>query len=171
MSSASNPSAVLPPPGAAAVAPSAGVERIFYDGHCALCHGMVKFVVARDKDGSKFRFAPLQGSTFAALQAAAFISPAKSGAAGGGSGDVLAPESVLVLTRRGELLARSNGVIHVLRRMGGFWEFAGDAMAVFPRSIRDAVYNFVARVRYRVFGRRADLCPVMRPELRARFDD
>jgi predicted DCC family thiol-disulfide oxidoreductase YuxK len=39
-----------------------------------------------------------------------------------------------------------------------------------PRRLRDFVYDFVARIRYRVFGRRDDLCPVMPPELRARFD-
>jgi predicted DCC family thiol-disulfide oxidoreductase YuxK len=138
----------------------------------------VKFVMARDKDGSKFRFAPLQGTTFATLQgttfatlqAAALISPAAS-ARDGDRGGAAPPESMLVLTDRGELLARSNAVIHILRRLGGFWGFVGGVMAVFPRSIRDAVYNFVARVRYRIFGQRENLCPVMPAGLRARIDD
>ena len=43
-------------------------------------------------------------------------------------------------------------------------------MAVVPRPLRDVVYGFVARIRYRVFGRRDDLCPVVPPDLRARFD-
>jgi predicted DCC family thiol-disulfide oxidoreductase YuxK len=41
---------------------------------------------------------------------------------------------------------------------------------VVPRPVRDAVYDFVARVRFRIFGRRDEVCPVMPPELRARFD-
>jgi predicted DCC family thiol-disulfide oxidoreductase YuxK len=43
-------------------------------------------------------------------------------------------------------------------------------MAVIPRPLRDVVYEFIARIRYRVFGRRDDLCPVVPPDLRARFD-
>jgi predicted DCC family thiol-disulfide oxidoreductase YuxK len=42
--------------------------------------------------------------------------------------------------------------------------------AVIPRPLRDAVYNFVARIRYRIFGRKTDLCPVMKPDERRRFD-
>jgi predicted DCC family thiol-disulfide oxidoreductase YuxK len=43
-------------------------------------------------------------------------------------------------------------------------------MAVIPRPLRDVVYEFVARIRHRVFGRRDDLFPVVPPDLRARFD-
>jgi len=42
--------------------------------------------------------------------------------------------------------------------------------ALVPEPLRDVLYNFVARVRYRVFGRRDHLCPVVPLELRARFD-
>jgi predicted DCC family thiol-disulfide oxidoreductase YuxK len=36
--------------------------------------------------------------------------------------------------------------------------------------VRDMIYDFIARVRYRLFGRRDQLCPIVPPELRARFD-
>jgi predicted DCC family thiol-disulfide oxidoreductase YuxK len=39
-----------------------------------------------------------------------------------------------------------------------------------PRAIRDAAYNAIATVRYRIFGRKQDLCPVMTPDERKRFD-
>jgi predicted DCC family thiol-disulfide oxidoreductase YuxK len=35
--------------------------------------------------------------------------------------------------------------------------------------VRDAMYDFVARVRYRIFGRKKDACPLMPPDLRSRF--
>src|SRR5579885_2416758 len=38
-------------------------ELIFYDGHCGLCHGFVKFALARDREGARFRFAPLPEQT------------------------------------------------------------------------------------------------------------
>jgi len=42
-------------------------EILFYDGHCGLCHRSVQFVVRHDRDGTAFRFAPLQGPTFGAM--------------------------------------------------------------------------------------------------------
>jgi predicted DCC family thiol-disulfide oxidoreductase YuxK len=41
---------------------------------------------------------------------------------------------------------------------------------VIPRPLRDAVYEFIAAIRYRVFSRRNDLCPIVPAELRERFD-
>ena len=38
------------------------------------------------------------------------------------------------------------------------------------RALLDALYDFVARVRYRVFGREPDACPVIPKDLRSRFD-
>ena len=133
------------------------IERIFYDGHCGLCHGAVRFVIARDPQGRLFRYAPLEGATFAALV------PAERRAG--------LPDSVVVLTDDGRLLIRSDAFIHILRRLGGFWRVMGAIVAVIPRAIRDGVYNFIARVRNRVFGRRPEVCPVTSAELRARFDD
>jgi predicted DCC family thiol-disulfide oxidoreductase YuxK len=131
-------------------------ETVFYDGHCALCHGFVKFLLKRDSGGAMFRFAPLQGPTSQKRV------PAPQRA------DL--PDSVVVLTSTGELLARSRAVIHVLRHLGKGWKIAAGLLAVIPRPVRDALYDFVAGVRYRVFGRSADICPVIPPELRQRFD-
>jgi predicted DCC family thiol-disulfide oxidoreductase YuxK len=58
----------------------------------------------------------------------------------------------------------------MLRRIGGAWRAVGNAIAIVPRPIRDAGYNAVAAVRYRLFGRKDDLCPVMTPDQRRRFD-
>src|ERR1700723_2053571 len=143
--------------GAPAGSAAPRVERIFYDGHCGLCHGAVRFIIARDPRGRLFRYAPLEGATFAALV------PAEKRAG--------LPDSVVVLTDDGRLLIRSDASIHILRRLGGFWRGIGAIIAVIPLAIRDGVYNFIARVRYRVFGRRLEVCPVTPSELRARFDD
>jgi predicted DCC family thiol-disulfide oxidoreductase YuxK len=129
---------------------------LFYDGHCALCHGAVKFVLKRDRTGGAFRFAPLQGETFRARVAETVRAAL--------------PDSVAVLTENGELLTRSDAFLYILARLGGIWKFVGAVMQIVPRFLRDLVYDFVARVRYRVFGTREDLCPVMPRELRSRFD-
>jgi predicted DCC family thiol-disulfide oxidoreductase YuxK len=129
---------------------------LFYDGHCGLCHGAVKFVVKRDRAGNAFRFAPLQGPTFEARV------PADRRAS--------LPDSIIVLTNEGTLLVRSDAFLHILRRLGGGWKALAGALALIPRVVRDATYDFIARVRYRIFGKRDDLCPIVPPELRALFD-
>jgi predicted DCC family thiol-disulfide oxidoreductase YuxK len=75
-----------------------------------------------------------------------------------------------VLTRDGKLLMRSDASLHTLRRLGGGWIVLANILGLIPRAFRDVMYDFVARIRYRVFGRRDDLCPVVPPNLRARFD-
>ena len=80
------------------------------------------------------------------------------------------PDSVVVLTAEGNLLVRSGAFLHILRRLGGGWRILGGVLGVIPRPLLDAAYNIVARIRYRVFGTRDDLCPIVPPALRARFD-
>jgi predicted DCC family thiol-disulfide oxidoreductase YuxK len=131
-------------------------EYLFYDGHCGLCHRAVKFVLRHDRSGQAFRFAPLQGETFLGR-----VGPERRAGL---------PDSVVVLTRDGELLARSAAFLHIFRRLGGGWRVLAAVLSVVPQRLRDFVYDFVARIRYRVFGKREDLCPIVPAELRARFD-
>jgi predicted DCC family thiol-disulfide oxidoreductase YuxK len=131
-------------------------EYIFYDGHCGLCHRAVKFVLNHDGAGNSFRFAPLQGQTFLSRVTSKQIPGL--------------PDSFVVLTREGKLLMRSDASLYVMRRLRGGWKILANILGVIPRSLRDAGYDFVASVRYRVFGRQDDVCPVVPPNLRARFD-
>lgn len=120
-----------------------------------MCHRAVKFVLKHDPAGEFFQFAPLQGSTFEAAV------PIEKRAG--------LPDSIVVQTVEGALLVRSDAVIRILHRLGGGWKGVGSLVAAFPRSIRDAGYDFVARIRYRIFGRRVEYCPIVPPEWRARF--
>jgi predicted DCC family thiol-disulfide oxidoreductase YuxK len=131
-------------------------EMLFYDGHCGLCHHAVKFVLKHDRPGTAFRFAPLQGKTFQANVPV----DRRTGL----------PDSMVVQTRDGSLLMRSDAWVHILRRLGGGWKVIAALVAVIPRPLRDECYEFVARIRYGVFGRRGDLCPILSPGLRSRFD-
>jgi predicted DCC family thiol-disulfide oxidoreductase YuxK len=139
---------MLPPP--------QQTEIIFYDGHCGLCHRAVTFVLKHDRSGTAFRFAPLQGTTFQERVPA-------------GQRTNL-PDSMAVQTASGALLLRSDAWLHILRRLGGGWRVGAALVAVVQRPLRDAFYNSIARIRYRVFGRRDELCPIVPAELRKRFD-
>jgi predicted DCC family thiol-disulfide oxidoreductase YuxK len=131
-------------------------DYVFYDGHCGLCHRAVKFALKHDRSGSSFRFAPLQGETIHSR-----ISAERR---------ATLPDTFVVLTRDGALLMRSNASLYILERLGGAWSILAKILRAIPHGLRDLVYDFVARIRYRVFGRRDDLCPVVPPNLRARFD-
>jgi predicted DCC family thiol-disulfide oxidoreductase YuxK len=130
---------------------------VFYDGACGLCHRTVRFAIARDRDGSRFRFAALGGQAFRRLVPEA----ARTGL----------PDSLVVLTVDGAVLARSAAVIHILERIGGPWRMTGRVLALVPQGMRDLGYDGIARVRHQLFRRPTVACPVTPPELRARFED
>lgn len=136
------------------------VERqhtlIFYDGHCGLCHGAVSFALRRDPDGSRFRFAPLQGET---LHQALPIDTI---------GELT--DSIVVLKPDGQALQESDAVLLMLEQIGGGWRAFGHVSSgVVPRSLRDRLYRGIARVRHRLFKTPPDLCPVIPEDLRERF--
>jgi|CXWL01.1.fsa_nt_gi predicted DCC family thiol-disulfide oxidoreductase YuxK len=132
------------------------VERLFYDGHCGLCHRSVLFVLRHDPDGSLFRFAPLGGETFLATL------PEESRAG--------LPDSIVVHTGDGRLLVRSRAAAHVLRRLGGGWKLLGTLLRLVPSPLADFGYDLVARLRRRLFERPVDACPLVPPNLRPRFE-
>jgi predicted DCC family thiol-disulfide oxidoreductase YuxK len=133
-----------------------GLDCVFYDGTCALCHGFVRFVLAEDPQGTRFRFAPLESDT---LRSAV---PETERAR--------LPDSIVVLTGGGELLVRSRAVLHVLRRLGGWWRLGAEVARLVPRPLADLAYTAVAALRKRVFGSKEAACPLLPRHLRARFD-
>ena len=130
-------------------------DRIFYDGDCGLCHWAVSFVVPRDRDQT-FRFAPLDSQTFRTL-----ISEAER---------ARLPDSMVVLTRDGRQLTRSAAVLHIMSTIGGVWRPVAGVARLVPAAVRDWAYDRVAAVRRRVFAKPSGVCPVLPPDLRARFD-
>ncbi len=131
-------------------------DILFYDGTCAMCHAAVRFVAACDRK-ARFAFAPLNGTTAVASLDA----------------DVrrTLPESLVVRSRTGAVLVRADAVLYVLSRLGGWWRVWAVVGGMLPRALRDGVYDAVARVRYRVFGRTDGMCPLVPAEQRARFLD
>ena len=134
---------------------ASGTEMLFYDGHCGLCHRAVRFILAEDRTGDTFRFAPLESEAFRA----AVREPDRAAL----------PDSLIVLTTDGVLLTRSAAVLHLLRRLGGVWRLLGSVISVVPTPLRDRVYDGIARVRYRLFRPPAEACPIVPADLQGRF--
>ena len=131
-------------------------DTILFDGVCNLCNGFVQFIIRHDPKG-RFRFVALQSEAAQTLLAAHGLPPTPP---------TVAPDSVLLLSQ-GQLYSHSTAVLRIAQGLGGVWQLAG-AGRVLPRAWRDALYRFVARHRYRWFGRQ-ESCPVPTPELKARF--
>lgn len=73
----------------------------------------------------------------------------------------------MVLIADDRLFTRSDAALEVLRRLGWPWSPLA-VLRLIPRPVRDAVYDWVARNRYRWFGRQ-DECWLPRPEWKDRF--
>jgi len=133
---------------------SSETHILLFDGICNLCNRMVQFTIKRDPKG-KFKFASLQSESGQTLLK-------KFG---------LSQEGVdsFVLISGDRYYLRSSAGLHVLKELGGIWKLFY-VLIVFPKPIRDFVYNIIAKKRYRVFGKR-DICMVPTPELKNRFLD
>jgi predicted DCC family thiol-disulfide oxidoreductase YuxK len=128
---------------------------LLYDGVCVLCNGVVKFVVRHDKR-AEFRFAPLESGVAKELLRDATDTREGVVLVTG----TLGPEQ--------QIRHRSDAVSGVLRILGGGWGVLGRVLAAVPRPLRELGYSFVARLRYRIFGRYA-ACPIPEPSLRSRM--
>jgi len=125
-----------------------GAVIVFFDGGCGLCHGLVRFLLARDRAGA-FRFAALDSAAAQAL-----LGP------GDRAGDTL------VVTVAGRVRTRSEAVLEIARRLPAPWRWAA-AARILPRGLRDAAYDLVARNRHR--WRRDPGCLVRPPGREERF--
>lgn len=125
---------------------------ILFDAQCVLCSAHARFVLANDRSG-RFRLASMQGEAGAALYRRFGIDPSD-------------PDTMLVID--GDRVFRdSDAVLAVWRGLGWPWRAAG-VMALVPRRLRDPAYRWVARNRYRLFGR-SEQCWMPTAEQRERL--
>ncbi|MCH7227678.1 DCC1-like thiol-disulfide oxidoreductase family protein [Haloferula sp. A504] len=115
-----------------------------FDGDCLMCSSTIRFVA--DEDRAKLvRFKPLEVE------------------------DGEEPDTMLV-DAAGRTLDRSDGVLAILSVLGGHWRAMAMAGRLIPRPLRDALYRFIARNRYRWFGK-GNACALPSEALRERLLD
>ena len=125
---------------------------LLFDGHCNLCNAWVQFIVKRDSTGT-IRFASLQSGAGRRLLEEHKI-------------DENYIES-LVFFEEERFSVSSNAALRTLSYLDS-WQKHLIFLAVVPRSLRDLVYRFIARNRYKWFGRR-EQCMIPTTELSKRF--
>lgn len=126
---------------------------LFFDGHCNLCSGAVQWFLKRDRRGV-LRFASLQSELARKLLPPLGVDPGQL--------------SSLVLYKGGKAHTHSSGALRAYRLLGGIYRPLSALGLAFPRLLRDGVYDFIARNRYRWFGR-SEECWLPRPEWKQRF--
>jgi predicted DCC family thiol-disulfide oxidoreductase YuxK len=125
---------------------------LLFDGVCNLCNRMVQLVIKRDKKG-KFKFASLQSESGQALLKKWKL-----------------PQSdftSFVYINGDKCYTRSTGVLHALKELGPPWNILY-VFRIIPSALRDPMYDFLSKRRYKLFGKR-DACMVPTPELKSRF--
>jgi predicted DCC family thiol-disulfide oxidoreductase YuxK len=125
---------------------------VVFDALCPLCSANARFILRHDR-ACRFRLASLQSAAGEGLYRRFGLDPAD-------------PDTMIVA--EGERLYRdSEAVLAIARGLGAPWSAALLIRAV-PRPIRDGAYRWIARNRYRLFGRR-ETCWLPAPELRDRL--
>lgn len=125
-------------------------DMILYDGVCVFCSRWIRFVATRDT-ARRFRFTPIQSPYGAKLARAFGI-------------DLEDPDTNAVI-HGGVAYFKSDGALTVLSHLPR-WRWTR-ALFWVPKPLRDAVYNLVARNRYRIFGK-FDACFIPGADMRAR---
>ncbi|WP_338782341.1 thiol-disulfide oxidoreductase DCC family protein [Metabacillus sp. FJAT-52054] len=125
---------------------------ILFDGVCNLCEGIVKFVIKRDKD-AVFRFASLQSETGLEL-----LKKNQLDCENFDSFVLAFDDNVYV---KSEAALKTAGLLPFPMNMLRI-------LLIIPRPIRDAGYSFIARNRYKWFGKK-DSCMLPDPSIRKRF--
>lgn len=125
---------------------------ILFDGICNLCCGWVRFLIRRDKS-RKFRFASIQSDAGKKLLDSAGLNH-------------IDPETIVYLKDK-QFYQESSAVLEILSDLGGIWKAAA-LFQLIPKAVRNGIYRFIARNRYRIFGTRSS-CLMPTPENAKRF--
>ena len=130
-----------------------GKKIILFDGVCNLCNSSVQFVIKRDKKDI-FRYAALQSEIGEQLVKQRQIDTSKV-------------DSIILIEPGVAYYTKSDAALEIAQDLGRIWKLS----AIFtwiPTSIRNSIYDFVAKNRYKWFGKQ-ESCMIPTPELKSKF--
>ncbi|AOV06482.1 thiol-disulfide oxidoreductase DCC family protein [Sporosarcina ureilytica] len=125
---------------------------ILFDGDCYFCDVNVQFIFKRDPY-AHFYFTPLQSDKGQELIQKFAI-----------------PKDIdsVVLIENNKVFTESSAALHIAKKLDGLWHLLF-LFILIPRPIRDGVYKYIAKNRYKWFGKKKDSCALPSSELRRRF--
>jgi predicted DCC family thiol-disulfide oxidoreductase YuxK len=125
---------------------------ILFDGVCNFCNSAINFVLKQDKKGI-FRFAPLQSEAGQKLLKQYNLSTKEFDS--------------FVLIDQGKVYKKSAASLQLMNKLPWYWKEV-QVFRIIPTIFRDAIYDFIAKRRYKWFGKK-DQCMIPTPEIRSRF--
>ena len=128
---------------------------ILFDGVCNLCNGTVNFIIKRDKK-QMFRYVTLQSNY------------AKNMLDKADKTKVKGMDSVL-LFEEGKIYYKSTAALKIARDLPGFWKLFY-TFIVIPVPLRDIIYDYIAKNRYKWFGKKEE-CMIPTEEIKELFLD
>lgn len=126
---------------------------VIFDGECNFCAFAVQFILKRDP-AQHFQFASRQSPAGMRLLTQAGFTSGSS------------PDSIVLIKDR-TFYTKSTATLRIAKQLNGFWPIFS-LFLILPHALRDSVYDFIARNRYRLAGKRK-VCAVPTVETRARF--
>lgn len=133
-----------------------GKAIILFDGVCNLCNGAIQWIIERDKE-ELFRYASLQSDLGKKMLVDRQIDPQKI-------------DSIVLVEPNVAYYLKSTAALQIGIKLGSNYKFFAKILLLIPAFVRDAVYDFIARNRYRWFGKKAK-CWIPNPELQKLFLD
>lgn len=127
-------------------------DIVLFDGVCNLCNGAINFIIARDPN-DRYRFAALESDIGQELLTKYNIDSEKIDS--------------IVLIRKGSAFAKAGAALRIAKGMSGAWPLLY-ALRIIPKFIANSVYDFIAKNRYKWFGKK-ESCMIPTPELKQKF--
>ncbi|MFT7386539.1 MAG: putative DCC family thiol-disulfide oxidoreductase YuxK [Nonlabens sp.] len=127
-------------------------DIVLFDGVCNLCNAAILFIIKRDKN-NRFKFAPLESDTGKELLSMHQIDSSKIDS--------------IVLISGDSAFAKAGAALRISKHLTGLWPLLY-SLVIIPRCISDVVYDFIARNRYKWFGKK-ESCMIPTPELKSKF--
>ena len=124
-------------------------EIIIYDGICVLCNYFIQFILEKDRK-AHFKVTNLQ-SEFTKTKYP----------------EVLSVDSVAVILENGNILQKSKAVYYILQKVKILF-FLRILIYVFPTFFSNIVYDIIALIRYKLFGKYPN-CPILKGDLKNRI--
>ena len=128
-------------------------KLILFDGVCNLCNNSVQYVIKHDKK-NQFMFTALQSDVGKEIIEAYNIDTKKT-------------DSILLYSPEKGIDYKSTAALKIASKLGLPINLMG-VFFIIPPFIRNWVYDFIAKNRYKWYGKK-DACMIPTPELKSRF--
>ena len=125
---------------------------ILFDGVCNFCNSAVNFTLKRNKKAN-IMFAPMQSGAGAKILQQYNLD----------QNDMKS----FIFIDNGVVYKQSTGALRVCKYLSGLWPICY-GLIIIPKFIRDGIYNWIAKNRYKWFGQK-QACMIPTPDVKARF--